>query len=159
MISTVKQPWLIVAVVAFIASILLPAPIYVRQDLGWIDAISGSQKTQTLWRVGRSSLPFIIESPLAARYRKLGLTWEPDWRNVKGTYVNALGRHVGSGHGFAPEIYDLATSADLQNAYIAASTDDDIRQFFHTMTTGTDTLKKAAVTQACDKALDHLSTM
>src|SRR5215216_377024 len=68
------------------ALVLVPTPIYVRRDLGWIDAISGSQKSQTVWRIGWSSPPVVSDSPLAQRYRKLGLQWEPDWRNVRGTY-------------------------------------------------------------------------
>jgi hypothetical protein len=131
----------------------------VRQDLGWIDSISGSRKDQTVRRLGPTSAPVIPDSPLAQRYRKLGLQWQPDWRNVKGTYVDLFGRHVGHEHGWpAPEIYTLATTEVLQERFLNASTDEEVRQFFRVMTTGTEAEKKAAVEAACDKALARASS-
>lgn len=60
--------------------VLLTTPV--RQDLGWIDSVSGSRKSQVAWLRGWSTTPVVTESPLAARFRQLGLTWEPDWRKV-----------------------------------------------------------------------------
>jgi hypothetical protein len=145
-----RHTWIILLVV--IVAALLLSSTHVRQNLGWMDSISGTQKSQTVWRFGVASAPAVSESPLAARYRKLGLTWQPDWRNVKGTYVSLFGRHIGSGHGPAPMIYPLA-SADVQQSYLAASSDDDIREFFRVMSSGTEQEQKAAVEAACDKAL------
>src|SRR4051794_23540779 len=99
----VKRTWLIVAVVA--AATLLTANAYVHERLGWVDSISGARKSQTHWRLLGPSTPVVSESPLAARYRKLGLQWEPDWRNVEGTSVGLFGLTVARGHGPAPEIY------------------------------------------------------
>ena len=150
-----KVSWSILAVfvVVVLAALLVATPVYVRQDLGWIDAISGSQKSQTVWRDGASPPPVVSDSLLAERYRRLGLQWEPDWRNVKGTYRNVLGRSVGSGHGSAPEIYSLALSRDLQRSYLTVASDADVREFFRIMSSGTDAEKRAAVEAACDKAL------
>jgi hypothetical protein len=149
-----RRFWIMMAVVVVAAVLFIPTGIHVRQDLGWIDSISGSQKRQRVWRVGAASTPAVTESLLAARYRKLGLQWEPDWKNVKGTYIDAFGRSVGHAHGWpAPEIYSLALNRDLQQSYLAASSDDDVREFFRIMSSGTDEEKKAAVEAACDKAL------
>ena len=146
-----RRLWIIVAVVVVAAFFI---PTNVRQDLGWIDSISGSQKSQTVWRFGKTSTPVLSESLLAARYRKLGLQWEPDWKNVRGTYIDVFGRSVGHSHGWpAPEIYSFATSADLQRSYLAASSDDDVRELFRVMSSGTEQEKKAAVEAACNKAL------
>jgi hypothetical protein len=148
----IKRFWLIVGVVV-IAGFLCTG-VHVRQDLGWIDSISGSQKRQTVWQFGLSSSPAITESLLAARYRKLGLQWEPDWKNVKGTYLDIFGRNVGHAHGWpAPEIYSFALSPDLQRMYLAASSDDEVREFFRIMSSGSDAEKAAAVEAACNKAL------
>jgi hypothetical protein len=150
-----RSAWFILAVIVLLAAaaVLLPSSIYVRQDLCWIDAISGSQKRQTVWRGGASSSPVVSDSLLAERYRKLGLRWEPHWRNVEGTYRNAFGRSVGHAHGSAPEIYDLSMSRVLQGSYLAASSDEDVREFFRVMSSGTEAEKKTAVEAACDKAL------
>ena len=86
-----KRVWPIVAAVIVPAFLFIPTAIYVRQDLGWIDAISGSQKSQTVSRFGVSSTPVVTESLLAARCRKLGLKWEPAWRNVRSTYLGGRG--------------------------------------------------------------------
>ncbi len=146
-----RRFWIILAVVVLAAFLLIPTNV--RQDLGWIDSISGSQKSQTVWRFGAASTPIVSESLLAARYRKLGLKWEPDWKNVKGTYIDVFGRHVGSGHGSAPEIYSFALSPDLQQSYLAPSSDDDVREFLRVLSSGTEEEKKAAVEAACNKAL------
>lgn len=142
---------IIVAVVVVAALLLMPTDV--RQDRGWIDSISGSQKSQTVWRFSAASTPVVSESLLASRYQELGLQWTPDWKNVQGTYVDMFGRRIGSAHGCAPEIYVLAVHSDLQQAYLAASSDDDVRQFFRVMSSGTKEEKKAAVEAACNKAL------
>ncbi|HEV2296231.1 MAG TPA: hypothetical protein VGR35_20470 [Tepidisphaeraceae bacterium] len=82
------------------------------------------------------------------------MKWEPDWKNVKGTYVDAFGRHVGSAHGWpAPEIYSFALSPDMQQSYLAASSDEEVRELFRVMSSGTEEQKKAAVEAACNRAL------
>jgi hypothetical protein len=146
-----KRYWVIIGIVLTGAFLLIPH--HVRQDLGWVDSIGGSRKSQTVWRYGAPTAPVLTESPLAERYRALGLQWEPDWKSVKGTYVDVFGRSVGHEHGFAPEIYSLAMHPDLQRAFLAKSSDDDVRAFFRVMLSGSEAEKKAAVEAACDKAL------
>ena len=51
----------------------------------------------------------------------------------------------------------MALDRDLQQSYLAASSDDDVRAFFGIMSGGTDGEKKAAVEAACDKALGELA--
>ncbi len=151
--TRMKSFWIILAVIVVAGFLFIPTRVHVRQDLGWIDSIGGSQKRQTVWGSGAESAPVVSESLLAARYRKLGLQWEPDWENVKGTYVDLFGRHVGSAHGSAPEIYSFALSPDLQQSYLAASSDDEVRELFRVMSSGTEAEKKSAVEAACNKAL------
>lgn len=152
-LSTMKRPWVVITTAVLLAFLFLPGTP-VRQDLGWIDSISGSRKTQTVWRFGASSSPVVSDSPLAVRYRKLGLKWEADWKNVKGTYINIFGGGIGSAHGWpAPEIYSFPP--ELQQYYLAAASDDDIRTFFHIMLHGTEAEKKAMLEAAGEKALSR----
>ncbi len=145
-----RTGYFVAAIVVLVALLL---PYHVRQDLGWIDSVSGSRKSQMVWRLGGSSTAVVSESPLAARYRQLGLQWEPDWRNVKGTSLNVFGRSVGRAHGQAPAIYDLAMDVQLQQAFVAASSDHEVREFFSIMSSSAEAEQKAAVDAACDKAL------
>jgi hypothetical protein len=147
-----KRVWIIIGFLAVVGFLLIP--MSQRQDLAWMDSISGSEKTQTVWQFGGSSSPVIRESPLAARYRKLGLKWNRDWRNVKTAYTDVLGRNLGSADSFpAPEIYQFALSSGLQKRYLSKSSDVEVRAFFRVMTTGTEAEKKAAVEASCDRAL------
>jgi hypothetical protein len=127
---------------------------HIRQDLGWIDSISGSHQTQSTWRFGWSSPARVTDSPLAIRYREMGLQWQPNWCNVKGTYVNIFGRKIGSGHGRAPAIYFLAVHPDLQQAYINQSSDDEVRELFHILSSGTEAEQDAACEAATNRALN-----
>ena len=145
-------------VVALVTLMFLLSPTHVRQDLASIDAIGGSRKTQTVWRFGFATKPAVIDSQLATRLRALGLRWEPDWRNIKGTYVGLTGRSVGSAHGSAPANYTLAVSPDLQRLYLAKASDDQLREFFRVMTAGTEREQRDAVDAACELALTGPST-
>lgn len=151
-----KSSTFIVVGIIISVVVLVFAPMHIRQELGWIDAISGSQKSQTLWRIGGASQPIVLDSLLGHRLKELGLTWEPDWRNTKGTYIDAFGRSVGSGHGAAPEIYTLALNTELQRAYLDNATDSDIRELFRVMSSGTTTEKEAKLETICSRALEEL---
>ena len=154
---SMRRAWpILVAALALAAVLLLGTAV--RQDLGWVDAVSGSRKAQTAWRFGWSAGPVVSDSPLAARYRRLGLRWEPDWRNVQGTYVDAFGRSVGHAHGQAPPVYTLALDLPLQESFLRASSDEEVRTFFRTLTSGTEVEQKAAVEAACEKALNSLGS-
>jgi hypothetical protein len=93
----------------------------------------------------------VTESPLAKKYRELGLKWEPDWKQVRATEVDVFGRSISSACGIAPEIYTL--NADFQRLFLKASSDDEVRAFFRVMSGGSDAEKKAAVEGACEKGL------
>jgi hypothetical protein len=68
--------------------------------------------------------------------------------------VNAYGRSVGrANRGPAPAIYELALNRDLQEWYLSVVSDDDVRQFYHTMLDGSEAEKSAAVDTACETAL------
>lgn len=138
--------WAILIVVAF----GFVPEIFIRQELGWIDSVSGSRKEQTVWRFGWSTNPVVIVSPLETRFRELGLRWQPNWCNVKGTYKNVFGANRGSGHGPAPEVYYLAFHPEVQQAFIQASTDDELRAFFRVMSTGTEAEQRSAVEAVFD---------
>lgn len=150
-----KKVLIIFAVLTVAAVIFIPISSNYRRDLGWVDSISGSRKSQTVWQSGKETTPVIVDSPLAEKYRELGLIWQPDWKNIRGTSYDVFGRVTGHGHGSAPEIYPLEFG--LQKLFIAASSDDEIRIFFRIMSSDSETDRKAAVDCACQKALEHSS--
>jgi hypothetical protein len=123
----------------------------VRQELGWVDAVSGSRKDLRVWRFVAPSPAVVTESPLAKKYRELGLKWEPDWKQVRATEVDIFGRSISNACGMAPEIYTL--NADLQRLFLKAASDDEVRAFFRVMSGGSDAEKKAAVEGECEKGL------
>lgn len=94
--------------------------------------------------------PQIVEGPLAARYRLLGLSWTPDWQNIRGTLVNIWGRSVGHGHGTAPQMYSLS-SIELQQRYVDIATDDEILTLFRLMSRGTNDEQKVAIDAAAER--------
>lgn len=69
--------------------------------------------------------------------------------------MNAYGISRSGGHGPAPEVYTFAFHDDLQLSYLDASTEDEIREFFKIMSTGTHEEKQAAVDKAFEKALSE----
>jgi len=142
--------WWIIVAVAVVAGLLLGS-VGVRQELRWVDGVSGSRKERRVWRFVTPSPAVVTESPLAKKYRELGLTWEPNWRQVRGAEVDVFGRGVSSEGGAAPEIYTL--DADDQRWYLKAASDDEVRAFFRVMTGGSEAEKKAAVEGACEKGL------
>ena len=148
-----KRPWYILIAIVISAAVLMAVTVHVRRDLGWVDSVSGSHKSQTVWRFGGPSTLVVSDTPLAERYRKLGLRWEADWRNVQGTSVSLFGRVLGRGHGPAPEIYRFK-DPNLQRWYLAAASDDDVRALFRVMSGGTEAEQKAAVDAACERAFN-----
>lgn len=150
----VPSPWrrwvirgILIPAAVLLLALSLPT-FWVRQETGWVDAISGSRKYQTDWRLGWSTTPGITDSALALRYRKLGLQWNPDWRCVQGTYVNLFGRHIGWAHGTAPPILAFGVVDQL---YAGSASDEEVRGFFRVMTAGTDAEQKAEVEEAADR--------
>jgi hypothetical protein len=144
---------LVIVVAVLLAGVGALSWLTIHQDRGWIDAISGSRKNQTTWRFGVSSSPAVAESLLAVKYRQLGLSWQPEWVNVRGAFTDIFGRSLGSSHDWpAPEIYPLVHPG-LQQSYLAVASDDDVREFFRVMSGGSEAEKGVAVQAACDKAL------
>lgn len=127
-----------------------------REHAGWIDAVSGSTRRQTIWMIGYEGPARMRQSPLDHAYRRLQLGWKPDWRKIKGDGINFFtGSRVRS-HGMAPPIYALL-SPQLQSWYVASASDDEIRRLFETMTTGSIEEQKAAVEAAAERGLDHMA--
>ena len=141
-------------VAGVLAALFFVAALFVqREKCAWIDAISGSQKEQVNWPLAITTSRRASESQIAARYRALGLRWEADWRLVEGTSTNLLGVVFARGHAPTPEIYSLATTEQLQRAFLSAATDDEVRAFFNAMASGSSAEMKAAAEAAEAKAL------
>lgn len=150
-----------VVVVAGLAILLLSFTVPVQREMGWIDAVTASEKHQTYLTFSFDMTPLIettpvIEpSPLAdwlAR-REGGVTY--DWRHVNGTLKTIWGKAVGFGHRSAPPIYLLR--GDLLEYFVKSSSDKDLERFVDVMRHGTKQEQEAAVKAAVDKALAPMS--
>lgn len=135
---------------ALAVSLTLPA-VEVGIQRGWVDAVTGSYRSETDWVFGFTSAERVVPSALEARLTQMGVVVPRDWRNVKGTLFNGLGRGIGNSHGSAPAIYPLRIG-DLMKRYVDASTDAEILEFVRIMQTGTEDEQEAAVEAAADKA-------
>jgi hypothetical protein len=141
-------------VVAILIAFQLMQDNFVRQEFGWIDTVSGSKKSQTITRLGATLPPVIAVSPLETKFHDLGLVWQPDWRNVRSSAIPLFGRSHSLGHGRAPAILTLAGLPDIQRYFIDHSSDDEIREFFRVMTSGTEAEQDAAIDVLCNKYFD-----
>lgn len=115
-----------------------------------IDAITGTTSTQTVWLFGFRTAPHVHVSPIEARLKSRGIPWTPSWQVLSITGSNVLGNATSHACGIAPPIHQLHA---LQQAYVDASSEADLRDFVHVLQSGTDTEKKDAVAAACDKAI------
>jgi hypothetical protein len=143
----------IITVVTLVVLAVMTSSVWMRQECTWVDAVSGSTRRQTLWRPGFASEPVVTVSPLETRFGELGLVWTHDWRQVRGNYQTLWGGNTGSAHGPAPLIYDLAASPNLQEALIASSSDEELRELFRVLTEGTRDKQEIVIAAACRKAL------
>jgi hypothetical protein len=135
-----RQRWRRVNVVSVaVGAVVLPAvlllPVEVRTDMGWVDARSGTYHRQTVWIFGFNGLRRETSSPFAYRLMRLGITWQPDWRQVEGTGRNIYGQAITRGHGPAPPAYDFTrfgteelTDSEICRIYtILSNADPNIR--------------------------------
>ena len=131
-------------------AMLVPTRADVRTNHDWVDAISGSRKQQKTWSFGYASPAVVTESPLAKRYRELGLRWEPEWRGLCARHFSLFGTYVGVSCGRAPPMHGMSFPG-VQEWYLQTASDDEVRELFRVMNTGSEEEHKAAVTAACEK--------
>ena len=131
--------------------ILLP----VRQTERRMDAITGSIEQRTRWLMGIWPAPVITASPLEIRLRKMGLRCNRDWRTISLTDQTIFGNANRRACGAAPPIYPLTT---VLAQFVAASDDQQIREFIRAMQVGTEGDQRKAVDEAGDRALGSTST-
>ena len=124
-----------------------------RNDLGWIDPVSGSTKHQ-IKLFGVSVSTVIEQSTLERWIVDHEGRYTNDWR-----FLHDTSSHLVYGKtyacGMTPEIYSLSKS-ELNDAFVRGSSDKEIAEFVKIMRTGTPSEQKLAVDQACEKALDLL---
>ena len=151
--SRLRRPLFVLILAALVlstASFLFS--LNVRQDLGWVDAVTGSEKYQTDWVFGMTTGRRTVPSPIELRLRKMGVTVQPDWRNVMGTYRNLFGNSTGHAHGWpAPAIYPFR--GDEQQGFVDTSSDAEILTFVRVMQSGTEPAKREAVDATVEKSL------
>ena len=140
----------VITVVVVVAALLL-LPISIREDRGWVDAVSGSHQRQTIWFWAFPTRPRLTPGAIETRLRAMGMQWQYDWRLLYTTPRDVFGRATSRGCGFTPPIYPL--HGGLGQDFVNASTDNDLREFFRTMQSGSNKQQEAAVDAAIQKAL------
>jgi hypothetical protein len=142
-----------VLVVGFLVAVLLMSLIFLpcRQTQRRMDGITGSVEQQTTWPLGISTPGVVAVSPLEIRLRKMGVQWNRDWRMISTTDQTIFGNVVGRGCGTAPPIFPLTT---VLAGFVAASDDNQIRQFVRILQVGTEADQRKAIDAAGDRALE-----
>lgn len=139
----------ILAVALLIHLFFAAASITVREERERVDAVTGSQERETIWMFGWTAGPQIEKSPLERRLLEADIPWRPEWRFTHGTHRALLGNATCYSRGSVPPIYWLS---NCQEPFVEASTDDEIRQFIHTMQSGSEQERHVAVAKANEKA-------
>jgi hypothetical protein len=140
------------AALVLVGVLLLPEPT-VRQVESSVDAVTGTMTWKTVWMFGITSPPRIDVSPLERRLVKAGIPWTPQRAFLHNTHLDVFGRPRAWECGWAPPIHSIRV---ILEEFAAASTDDELREFVHTMESGTEAEQKAAVDAAGEKALRAL---
>lgn len=121
----------------------------VREEMAWMDGVTGTIKRRTDWVVGLSTGERTEPSALDLRLRTLGANVPPRWHHIQGDSRTLLGGVTARSHGSAPRI--LSLGPDLLKLFVDASTDDEVVAFARAMQSGTDAEQRFAV--------EHLGTM
>lgn len=153
----------VIIVIGFVLAGLVLAAVRLgveREDMGWMDAVTGTMKYQTVWGSGdavvRSDVK-VTESALDRRLRAMGVQWEPQWRKVMGTRRSGFGIRVIYSHGRAPPIYFMAFGREeFLQTLLDGWTDEQVRTFVIILQIGTDDEQRAAVDSAIEEGRRRL---
>lgn len=128
--------------------------VLVREEVTWIDTVTGSTQQQAIWCIGSRSAEHVEPSPIARWVIDHEGSIDYRWKVTSDTSVTLWGRPVMFACDTAPPIYGFPTN--LMPHFIASSTDDEIRNFIKTMQSGTRANQSAAVIAAIDQALNAM---
>jgi hypothetical protein len=147
--------WRVLAIALALLFGMLALTVTVRQDEGRIDAVTGTMTKKSVWPFDITTAPQTNVSPLEARLKSIGMTWTPSWRLIYNTHHNVFGGVTCRACGSAPPIYQLQP---VLKDFVAASTDQELREFVRVMQSGTEAERNAAVEAAAEKGVEWLAT-
>src|SRR5690606_27644214 len=137
-----SKPLLSLGLLTVVLLVVLIGPgVSWRQGEERMDPVTGSMQWETRWWLGISSGPRVVESPLEVRLRQAGMAWKRDWVFVHNTHRSVFGNAVKFECGGAPPIYELRP---VLAEFVAASSDDELRQFVAVMQSGTPAQQQTA---------------
>ena len=140
-----------------VGGLLLPA-IPVRTDTTRMCPTCGSSMTQTQRVLLPDPPPVIETSPLVGWMSDRGRPHTHDWRFLNRSGTNLYGGGVSIGCGRAPAIYFMGSTPPLMEAYLAASSDEEVAVLLEVMEGDDEAAQQHAVSQAEAVALQHLDS-
>jgi hypothetical protein len=125
-----------------------PSP---RHELGWIDPITGSMKSQTQW-FGFTTSTLIEQSAVEKWIIHHEGHYTNNWSFLHDTAMTPSGRPTGHSCGRLTEIYFLHAGS-ANDHFVLNASDEEIGTFVQVMRTGTSLEKEKAALAAAEKAL------
>lgn len=120
-----------------------------RLDLGWIDPVTGSMKSQTRW-FGFATSSLINKSALEEWVIRHEGGHENQWSPLYNTSKTAFGRPFCFECNLSPPIHALHAGA-LNDEFVRNSTDRELSQFLEIMRNGTAEEQRRAVENHAQK--------
>jgi hypothetical protein len=115
-----------------------------------MDAVTGSWSERTTGPLGVPLGTRMGVSALEERLRRMGATWQADWRFTSDERFSLLDMRRGCGS--EPEISELRS---VMKEFVEASTDQETREFVTVMQVGTQAEQRAAVEKALERINDQ----
>jgi hypothetical protein len=132
---------------SIVALLLIGTVVPYRNDLGWVDPVTGSVRFQRRWFLIPTSTVVhttVIEEWIVRHEGR----YKPSWQFIFDTSSTWLGR--GHACDTAPESYSVHL---VDRDFVRISTDAEIDEFVRVMRKGTKDDRKKVVEALCDKVL------
>jgi hypothetical protein len=137
-------------ILALASGLVLAGILPYRSELGWIDPVTGSMKSQTRCFLVPTST--VVRTSALERWiiRHEG-TYTSHWRFLHDTSSSVI---YGRAHacGLGPEIYPLRAGG-LDDDFVRHASDARIAEFVRIMRAGTPAARERVVESACQEAL------
>ena len=141
----------VIGVIALIGSLL---GFECSTERLWIDPVTGSRKSQVIYKYWPDSSPRVERSAIARWLDANEGPYQPQWHRYSANGANLFGQTVVFRCGNATEAYSLASLPEAVEAYVRTADDLDIASFVATMRGGDEEQREAAVRVLIDRGVE-----